>query len=224
MVVFPNSGRFERITIAQGDSYTIESKQREVVVVLLSGSINAGQNPDRFIISRNDVFSAPAGFCLANQELMDVVGVTKAEFCIAEVESDSEITCKAFQAPDCIKTGEDNTTRDVCRLADSKDGLKNLIVGETINPPGNWSSWPPHKHDTHTADEESQQQEVYLYRFSDPSGFAVQMLNDDPQIVRENDTVKIESGYHPLVASPNSELYYLWVLYGDNSFFKVKYK
>ena len=193
-------------------------------MVLLSGSINAGQDPERLSLTRDGAFSPPGAFCLANQELIDVVAVTEAEICIAEVNSDSEIECKILESPECIATGTENTTRDVCRLADNRDGLKNLIVGETINPAGNWSSWPPHKHDTYTPDEESQQQEVYLYKFSNPSGFAVQMLNDDPQIVRENDTVKIESGYHPLVASPNSELYYLWVLYGDNSFFKVKYK
>ena len=87
------------------------------------------------------------------------------------------------------------------------------IVGETINPPGNWSSYPPHKHDRHAPPEEVALEEVYFYRFKPESGFGVQLLYDDTgeraQIVRDGDVIVIPSGYHPVVAAPGYTLYYL---------------
>ena len=84
-----------------------------------------------------------------------------------------------------------------------------LICGETINPPGGWSSWPPHRHE---------HEEIYLYRFSDPDGFGVQMVYDgdpgEPSIVRDGHVERIRGTYHPVVASPKSSMLYLWALAG----------
>ncbi len=85
-----------------------------------------------------------------------------------------------------------------------------LIVGETLNAPGRWSSWPPHRHE---------QEEVYLYRFDPPHGFGVQVLADGGDehaaVVRDGRVERIRSGYHPVVAAPGSTMYYLWALAGD---------
>ena len=106
-------------------------------------------------------------------------------------------------------------------------GFKKLIIGETTKDAGNWSSWPPHKHDTYMTDAQSQQKEIYLYKFSKPNGFGIQLIYKDDvvdaksSIVLENSERKIESGYHPVVAAPDSKMYYLWSLFGNNDFFKV---
>lgn len=90
-----------------------------------------------------------------------------------------------------------------------------LLAGETLNPPGGWSSWPPHAH---------AHEEIYLYRFDPPHGFgvhvdvgadAVRPGDDAPRVVRDGDLVRIESGHHPVVAAPGCTMYYLWVLAGD---------
>ncbi len=54
-----------------------------------------------------------------------------------------------------------------------------FIVGETINPPGNWSSYPPHKHDEHRPPHEVQLEEVYYFKFDPPGGFGVQLRYDE---------------------------------------------
>jgi 5-deoxy-glucuronate isomerase len=86
-----------------------------------------------------------------------------------------------------------------------------LICGETVNPPGGWSSWPPHRHE---------HEEVYLYRFADPAGFGVQMVYDgdpgEPSIVRDGHIERIRGTYHPVVASPKSSMLYLWALAGES--------
>jgi 5-deoxy-glucuronate isomerase len=86
-----------------------------------------------------------------------------------------------------------------------------LICGETINPPGGWSSWPPHRHE---------HEEIYLYRFADDAGFGVQMVYDgdpgEPSIVRDGHIERIRGTYHPVVASPRSSMLYVWALAGDS--------
>lgn len=84
-----------------------------------------------------------------------------------------------------------------------------LIVGETLNPPGGWSSWPPHQH---------AHEEIYLYRFAPPHGFGVHAdlaPARAPRIVRDGDIVRIVDGEHPVVAAPGCAMYYLWALAGD---------
>jgi 5-deoxy-D-glucuronate isomerase len=85
-----------------------------------------------------------------------------------------------------------------------------LIVGETLNPPGGWSSYPPHRHE---------HEEVYLYRFDPPGGFGVHVSYDDAtdsaRMVRDGSIERITTGYHPVVAAPASAMYYLWALAGD---------
>ena len=85
-----------------------------------------------------------------------------------------------------------------------------LIVGETLNPPGGWSSYPPHRHE---------HEELYLYRFEQPSGFGVHVsydaATDAARIVRDGSIERITDGYHPVVAAPAAAMYYLWALAGD---------
>ncbi len=101
--------------------------------------------------------------------------------------------------------GEGPTARSVRTYA--ADGA--LIVGETINPPGGWSSWPPHTH---------AHEELYLYRFDPPGGFGVHVdLAGTAQTVFDGDVVRITGGEHPVVAAPGFRMYYLWALAGDTS-------
>jgi len=95
-----------------------------------------------------------------------------------------------------------------------------LQLGETTNPPGNWSSYPPHKHDTAVPGQEVVLEEIYHYRLRPRQGFGVQCIYtadrelDEAVIVRDGDTVVIPKGYHPVVAGPGYRLYYLWMLAG----------
>ena len=115
--------------------------------------------------------------------------------------------------------GTGNWSRTIRTILGPEDDAGRLVVGETINPPGNWSSYPPHKHDRQAPPEEVALEEVYFYRFKPEGGFGVQLLYDDDnehaQIVRHDDVVVIPSGYHPVVAAPGYALYYLWVMAGE---------
>lgn len=90
-----------------------------------------------------------------------------------------------------------------------------LIAGETINPPGGWSSYPPHRHDDH--------EEAYLYRFQPENGFGLAATYDgderSSQVVRDGDVTWIPRGYHPVVAAPGYAMTYIWALAGDTATF-----
>jgi len=98
-----------------------------------------------------------------------------------------------------------------------------LLVGETLNPPGNWSSYPPHKHDR-KGPAEAPLEEVYFFKVKPPHGFGLQRIYTSPKggepfdeifLLENDDTVVIPRGYHPVVAAPGYQLYYLWVLAGE---------
>ena len=210
--------------------YQIDTSHREIVLILLSGSFRVGES----IFSRSDVFTEEAdGFYVSNSGIVSIDPDGECEICVIKsaciVDKNiplTEIDRESFQTK---LVGNGNYHRSVKTMIDGRSNLSNLIVGETTQDSGNWSSWPPHKHDTYAEDYESNHKEIYLYKFEKKSGFGIQLVYenlDDPDLilVRNNDTVNIDSGYHPVVSSPSSKMYYLWVLFGENKFFKVSYE
>ncbi len=118
--------------------------------------------------------------------------------------------------------GANNWTRRVRSVIDQTVSER-LLVGETVNPPGNWSSYPPHKHDRLTDAGELPMEEVYYYTVRPDSGFGLQMIYsapDDPESldqiyrVRGGDLVLLPRGYHPVVAAAGYELHYVWAIAG----------
>lgn len=117
------------------------------------------------------------------------------------------------------EAGKENWSRTIRTILGPGDDAGRLIVGETINPPGNWSSYPPHRHDRQAPPEEVALEEVYFYRLRPKDGFGVQIVYGDGEeralVVHDREAVAIPSGYHPVVAAPGYELYYLWVMAGE---------
>jgi 5-deoxy-glucuronate isomerase len=119
--------------------------------------------------------------------------------------------------------GKDNWQRTVVTSVGDEVAADRLMVGETTNPPGNWSSAPPHKHDIEGPGEYPME-EVYLYKFNPAQGFGLQRVYTAPNskdpfdvtyAVRDGDLVCLPRGYHPVVAAPGYQLFYVWALAGD---------
>jgi 5-deoxy-glucuronate isomerase len=101
--------------------------------------------------------------------------------------------------------------------------IQRLMVGETLNRPGGWTSFPPHKHDTRNPPE-MPYEEIYFFLMKPRAGFAVQRIYDPPDregaidvamVVRDGDTIVIPHGYHPVIGAPGYQMYYLWMLCGE---------
>jgi 5-deoxy-glucuronate isomerase len=114
------------------------------------------------------------------------------------------------------------------------DHADKLICCELITPPGNWSSYPPHKHDT-SEPCPVVNEEIYYYRIAGadqvtPSrdGFGYHRTYTGPEHeaaglsaldelveVRDHDVVLVPHGYHgPCIAAPGYPMYYLNVMAG----------
>lgn len=123
------------------------------------------------------------------------------------------------------RVGRGNWQRTVhTHIADNVDAA-HLIVGETVNDPGCWSSCPPHKHDRHNPPSEVPMEEVYFFQLEPREGFGFMRVYSDPGddreafdeaiAVQDGDTVIIPRGYHPVAAFPGYTLNYTWALAGE---------
>lgn len=115
--------------------------------------------------------------------------------------------------------GAGNATRQINHIITPAFAADRLEVVEVYTPGGNWSSWPPHKHDTDDMPREAVLEEVYHYRFRRPEAWGVQRVygpsRDGLWAVHSGDVVLVPDGYHPFTAIHGEDAYYLNALAGD---------
>lgn len=122
-----------------------------------------------------------------------------------------------------FELGRDNFTRRATVILDEKFDSEHFYIGEGMIPSGNWSGYPPHRHDVDNPPEEIDMEETYFYLFNPPQGFGIQKIYtpdgriDETYTVRNYDTVAIAEGYHPLCGAPGYDMYYLWTMCGQNN-------
>jgi 5-deoxy-glucuronate isomerase len=126
--------------------------------------------------------------------------------------------------PDTVEIevrGAGNATRQINHILKPEFPAERLLVVEVFTPAGNWSSYPPHKHDDDRPPEEVVLEETYYYRTVRPEAFAVQRLYspthgvDVTVTVRHGDLMLVPFGYHTTCAAHGYDLYYLNALAGD---------
>jgi 5-deoxy-glucuronate isomerase len=95
-----------------------------------------------------------------------------------------------------------------------------LIVGETYRPSGNWSTYPPHKHEIEDLPREAYHEEMYYFKVNPAEGFGMTRFTNeegDAGYIVQNDTIlMIPNGYHIVVSAPGYKTYYLWFLAGNH--------
>jgi 5-deoxy-glucuronate isomerase len=177
----------------------------------------AGQS---WAVSRADVFSERAtALYLPPATPLTITAESPLEAVLVSTPAEKGMP-PVLLTPDQVRVnarGRDVYTREVHDIFVNDDRARRIMVGETYNPPGHWSSYPPHKHDG--KDGEPVLEEVYYYRISPPQGFGQQMLYTADgecvaHVVRDGDAVLLPYGYHPVAAPPGYRLYYLWAMAG----------
>jgi 5-deoxy-glucuronate isomerase len=117
--------------------------------------------------------------------------------------------------------GAGNATRQINHIIGPTFPADRLEVVEVLTPSGNWSSWPPHKHDLDDMPTEAVLEEIYYYRFRRPEAWGLQRVyradrsRDGLWEVRTGDVVLVTDGYHPFVAAHGDDAWYLNALAGD---------
>ncbi len=117
------------------------------------------------------------------------------------------------------RVGEEPYMRNTTEILPEDFPAEKLIIGETITDPGNWASYPPHKHDTDNPPEETALEELYFFKITPRTGFGAIRVFNDPEdnmfLIKNDEVVTIPKGYHPVSVAPKHRIYYLWVMAGE---------
>jgi 5-deoxy-glucuronate isomerase len=212
--------------LAEGEVLDLEAGP-ERAAVILSGRVDAtaGETALGVAGGRKSVFEAPGDTVYApagmSLRLQAVEGPAQVAVTATAAPADG-IPPRIIRPGDqrIAEVGKGNWSRTVRTILGPEHEASRLLLGETINPPGNWSSYPPHRHDRDDPPREVNLEEVYMFRVDPPGGFGIQILYDENGheesfLVRDDDVAAITHGFHPVVAASGYSLYYLWVLAGE---------
>ncbi|MET9228629.1 5-deoxy-glucuronate isomerase [Lentzea sp. NPDC003310] len=221
------------LRIEAGGSRTVETGEFEAFVLPLAGSLSVEVDGERYELQgRDSVFTRVTDFAYVPRDASVVLSsVDGCEVALPMARCENRLTPKygpADGVPVEVR-GSGNATRQVTNFGVPGvwDHADKLNACELITPDGNWSSYPPHKHDS-SEPCEVENEEIYYFRIADrdqttPSrtGFGFhRTYTDDGAIdedvtVRDGDVFLIPRGYHgPCVAAPGYPMYYLNVLAG----------
>jgi 5-deoxy-glucuronate isomerase len=211
-----------------GQSVRRAANDQERLVLQLEGRgrVTVGERDLGSIGSRSSVFDGPPApvVLVAPEESVELVAETAALVVVAAAPGGPIRVTRRIDADEIrVETrGSGNTTRTVHHLLGPSTEAGRLIAFEVFTPGGNWSSYPPHKHDTEDPPVEARLEEYYFYRFADPRGFAVQRVYtpdrslDETLTATDGDVVLVPRGYHPVGVAAGYDCYYLNIMAGPN--------
>ena len=219
---------FDTFALGAGGHVAVPSDGQERVVLVLEGSatVRAGEHRWSSLGSRDSVFDGPpAPVILLEPGLeLDVQAESEATIVVADAPAGDVQRTKLFAPEDIyVETrGTGITQRRIHHLLPPSEPAGRLILFEVFTPGGNWSSYPPHKHDTEDPPREAYLEELYYYRFARPEGWGFARVYtperdlDAAYAVTDQDVLLIPRGYHPFGAPAGYDAYYLNVMAGPN--------
>jgi 5-deoxy-glucuronate isomerase len=217
---------FNALRIPQGSRFLLETEGSEACIVVLAGrcAVRVGEVGWPQVGARLSPFDglphavyAPPGMTV---EIVAQSG--DVEIAIGSAPAERGEPARHIRPSDVRREvrGMGNMERTINHILMEDAAAESLLVTEVVTPAGNWSSYPPHKHDINDPPRETQLEETYYHRLRDPRGFAVQRVYtedrslDESVSVRDGDLVLVPRGFHTVSAAPGYELYYLNVMAG----------
>lgn len=235
--VTPETAGWERsslrvLTLGPGESHRQATRTDEYVVLPLAGACTVTVDEETFeLLGRPSVFEAVSDLVYAPRDAeMTISSRHGGRFALASARCERRLPARYRPARDVPVEvrGAGVCSRQVNNFcaADSFEADR-LIAVEVLTPSGNWSSYPPHKHDEDRPGEESVLEEIYYFEVATgPAGpgMAYHRVYGTPARpvdvaaeVRSGDVVLVPHGWHgPSMASPGYDLYYLNVMAGPS--------
>lgn len=229
--VTPESAGWEHVgfrvhRLTKGQRLEANTGDREHCLVLLTGraTVTSGEHRWEDIGERMDVFEKipPYSVYLPSGVDFTVEATTDMELAVCSAPGQGNHAPRLI-APDQVKRstrGSGTNTRHIQDILPETEPADSLLVVEVYTPSGNWSSYPPHKHDQDNLPEESILEETYYHRLNPSQGFAFQRVYTDDRSLDETMAVEngccvmVPRGYHPVGTPHGYELYYLNVMAG----------
>jgi 5-deoxy-glucuronate isomerase len=223
---------FEARRLSKGQSWSHDTQQHEFCLVVLGGRIAVESNHGVFseIGRRAHVFDGmPYALYLPRDTQFRLQALTDTvEVAAAWVPTDRDFPAHLVtpEQSQIEVRGGHNATRQINSILPPGSNCHRLVCVEVYTPSGNWSSYPPHKHDRHVQSDdgniaEADLEEIYFYKFRQPEGWAFQRVYTDDRsldeaiVAHDNDIVLVPEGYHPVSAAYGFDCYYLNFLAGS---------
>jgi 5-deoxy-glucuronate isomerase len=214
------------IRLERGESRTLATGNREMLLVPLRGGCRVVvDGREQLIEGRPSVFDAVTDLLYLPLDSEAAIHAAEGvELALATAEATRRLPPAYLPARDVAIEirGAGGATRQINNLfVAGGSAAQRLVVVEVLTPGGNWSSYPPHKHDEATAAGEAELEEIYYFRIQGLEGFGIHRTYtadraiDETVAVRDGDVFLVPRGYHgPCVAPPEFPMYYLNVLAG----------
>ncbi|MEA2511475.1 MAG: 5-deoxy-glucuronate isomerase [Thermomicrobiales bacterium] len=228
--VTPESAGWEytglRVRAARsGERWTESTGTNEVALVTLGGRCRISASGQVWEIGeRENVFAGkPWAVYLPHQTDFEVEALTGLELAVCATRAEESYPPKLIR-PDDVEVeirGAGNAARQINHIVKPDFPAHRLLVVEVFTPSGNWSSYPPHKHDVSNLPIEADLEEIYYYRIAPPDGFALQRLYtaddriDQAYVIHDGDLLLVPEGYHVFAVVQGYTGYYLNVLAGN---------
>jgi 5-deoxy-glucuronate isomerase len=217
---------FQNRKLRPRERFDGDTGEHELGLVILGGrcSVESSRGDWTSIGRRPNVFSGmPYALYLPISSQYTITAETDCDlaFCHCRAE---EFHPPRLITPSDIEVeirGGGNATRQINKIIRPEFPAHRLLIVEVYTPSGNWSSYPPHKHDVHNPPNEVDLEEIYYYRINRPEGYAIQRVYtpdrrlDEAMTVRDGEIVLVPEGYHPVVAAHGYDVYYLNALAGS---------
>ncbi|MFE1833906.1 5-deoxy-glucuronate isomerase [Streptomyces sviceus] len=217
------------LTLKPGQAHALSTEDSEFLVLPLTGSCTVTTDGTAFeLTGRTGVFASVTDFAYLPRESEALISsATGGRFALPSARTGRSSLSARYGSKENVPVelrGAGACSRQVNNycLPGTFDA-EQLLVCEVLTPGGNWSSYPPHKHDQARPGQESELEEIYYFEVAGgENGFGYQRVYgtearpiDVLAEIRSGDTVLIPHGWHgPSIAAPGYDLYYLNVMAG----------
>lgn len=233
-----NSGltyiEFQVLEFEKGASYQEKLGKQEACVVALTGKISVSVEGETFdhLGTRASVFEKipTDSVYISNDREFSIAAETEGvRVAICYSPSENQLPTKVIKAADnsTEQRGKYQNKRQVHNiLPDNVDTANSLLVVEVYTEGGNFSSYPPHKHDQDNLPNESFLEETYYHEMNPSQGFVFQRVYtedrslDETMTVENQNVVVVPKGYHPVGVPDGYTSYYLNVMAGPTRIWK----
>ncbi len=210
-----------------GDSAAEATGDDEAILVLVEGKARISAAGEDFgeMGDRMDVFEKTPPHCLYVPNGSDWRAEATTDCTLAVCTAPGKGNHKAQRlGPEGIALtprGKGANTRFINNIAmEGRDVADSLLVTEVFTPQGNWSSYPPHRHDEDDYPNMTYLEETYYHRLNPARGYGLQRVwtedgsLDEAIAVSNHDVVLVPKGHHPCGVPYGYEMYYLNVMAG----------
>ena len=208
-----------------GATLSQETGDREVILVLVEGRARIASGNQDFgeLGKRMNVFEQVPPQCVyvPNDADWSATATTDCTLAICSAPGKGGHPARVLPCPEKLTRGKGANTRYIFPIAmEELDVADSLLVTEVFTPSGNWSSYPPHRHDQDDYPNMTYLEETYYHRFNPAQGYGHQRVwtedgtLDETMSVENHDVVLVPRGHHPCGAPYGYEMYYLNVMAG----------